>query len=167
MEKLIDNRPLGIYSDEDGFFRSEFQVGTRLIRVRCRHRRDCLACVEKGDELMPGVCGAMPAAIGLAENYSRTVIPEFWAKHDISKREGNRLDVWGVTITPDLGTARFDISQNYSFDYSSPTFSKEDYWNDEPFLLPELPEKHHVYIIRDREGVLSVARTPIFRDGRG
>nr|WP_199047993.1 hypothetical protein [Dyella sp. ASV24] len=156
MEKLVDDRPLGIYSDQDGFFRSEYQVGTRLIWVRCQHRPGCLECVERVDKLMPDVSKAMPGAIELAENCSRAMIPEFWAKHDISIREGNRLDVWGITITPDLGMARFDISENHDFDYSSPTFSKEDYWNDEPFLLPELPDTHHVYIIRDGDGVLGV-----------
>ncbi|PMQ05709.1 hypothetical protein DyAD56_07930 [Dyella sp. AD56] len=159
MEKLIDDRPLGIYSDQDGFFRSEYQVGRRLIWVRCQHRQDCLECVDRADKLMPDICKAIPDAIELAENCSRIMIPEFWARHDISRREGNRLDVWGITITPGLGVARFDISRNYGFDYASLTFSKEDYWNDEPFFLPELPEKHHVYIIRDRHGLLSVEPT--------
>jgi hypothetical protein len=156
MEKLIGNRPLGSYSDRDGFFRSEYQVGARLIWVRCQHRRDCLECVERADELMLDVWSSVPKAIALAENHSRKAIPEFWARHDTSKREGSRLDVWGITITPDVGVARFDISKNYSFDFTSPTFSKDDYWNDEPILLPELPDRHHVYIIRDRLGSLSV-----------
>lgn len=161
MEKLVDDRPLGVYYDSDGFFRSEYQVGKRLIWVRCQHRLDCRECVEKVDELMPEVCAAIPSAVELAEDHSRTKLPEFWLKHDLSKREGNPLDVWGITITPELGFARFDISKNHSFDYSSPTFLKDDYWGDEPFLLPELPNTHHVYVVRDAGGALRVesART--------
>ncbi|KVX67592.1 hypothetical protein WT33_03130 [Burkholderia stagnalis] len=105
---------------------------------------------------MLDIWAAMPRAIAIAEDYSRTKIPEFWGKHDMSKREGARLDVWGITITPDLEEARFDISRNYNFDYSSPTFFKDDYWNEEPVLLPELPDRYHLYVVRDRSGQFGV-----------
>jgi hypothetical protein len=156
MEKLSDDQPLGVYSDRDGYFRSEYQVGMRLIWVRCRHCLDCLECVRAVDRLMPNIWAAMPAAIELAEDYSRAKMPGFWSEHDMSKREGSRLDVWGITITPELGLAEFDISRNHSFDWSSPTFSKDDYWNDQPLSLPELPDNHHVHVARDRSGRLSV-----------
>lgn len=156
MEKLIGDRPIGTYSDWDSFFRSEYQVGKRLIWVRCQHCLDCLECVERADDLMPDIYAAMPNAVALAESYSREAIPDFWAVHDTSKREGSRLDVWGITITPVIGVVRFDISENQSFDYASPTFSKDDYWNDEPIRLPELPDRHHVYVVRDRDGSLAV-----------
>ncbi|MCA8244151.1 hypothetical protein [Burkholderia sp. AU32262] len=157
MEKLRDHRPLGVFSDGGGYFRSEYQIGKRLVWVRCRHRLDCLECVGKADEILADIWAAMPDAIALAEDYSRTEIPDFWSMHDMSKREGARLDVWGITTTPDLGEARFDISRNYNFDYLSPTFFKDDYWNEEPVLLPELPDRYHVYLIRNRSGQLSVA----------
>ncbi|OMG70611.1 hypothetical protein BW685_25495 [Burkholderia ubonensis] len=118
---------------------------------------DCLECIGKADEILPDIWAAMPHAIAIAEDYSRTKIPDFWSKHDMSKREGTRLDVWGMTITPDLGEAWFDISRNYNFDYSSPTFFKDDCWNEEPVLLPELPDPYHVYVVRNRSGQLSVA----------
>lgn len=156
MEKLMNGRPLGIYSDRDGYFRAEYQVGQRLIWVRCQHRLDCLECVRRVDELMPDVWAAMSSAIALAEDYSRTQIPKFWSRHDMSRREGNRLDVWGITITTDLEVARFYLSENHDFDYSSPTYSKDDYWDNEPFLLPTLPDRHHVYVIREADGRLHV-----------
>ena len=156
MKKLSDDRPLGLYCDPNGFFRSEYQVGRRLIWVRCQHRQDCLECVERSDALMPAICAAMPEVIEFAENYSRIMSPEFWARHDMAKRDGCRLDVWGITITPDFGMAKFDIAENHSFDYSSPTFAKDDYLNIEPFLLPRLPDRHHVFVVRDSRGVLSV-----------
>jgi hypothetical protein len=116
-----------------------------------------LECVGKTDEILPDIWAAIPDAIAVAEGYSRNQIPDFWSTHDKSKREGPRLDVWGIAVTPDLGEARFDISRNYRFDYSSPTFFKDDYWNDEPVLLPELPTPYHVYVIRNGAGQLSVA----------
>ncbi|WP_458788934.1 hypothetical protein [Dyella jiangningensis] len=155
MKKLIDDRPSGIYSDQDGFFRSEYQIGARLVWVRCQHRRDCIECVARVDELLPEIFAAMPSAVALAESHSRTIVPEFWTKHDTSLREGSRMDVWGITITPGLEMAWFDISRNHDFDYVSPTFSKDDCWNDEPFLLPAFPDRHHVYVVRFRDGSLS------------
>jgi len=157
MEKLRGNRPLGVFSDVSGHFRSEYQIGSRLVWVRCRHRLDCLECVDEADEILPDIWAAMPDAIAIAEGYSRKQIPDFWNTHDKAKREGPRLDVWGIVINPDLGEASFDISRNYGFDYSSPTFFKDDYWNDEPVLLPELPDPYHVYVIRNGSGQLCVA----------
>jgi len=157
MEKLRDNQPLGVFSDVRGHFRSEYQIGRRLVWVRCHHRLNCLECVGKTDEILPNIWAAIPDAIAIAEGYSRNQIPNFWSAHDKSKREGPRLDVWGIAVTPELGEASFDISRNHSFDYSSPTFFKDDYWNDEPVLLPELPDSYHVYVIRNGAGQLSVA----------
>ncbi|WP_157378879.1 hypothetical protein [Burkholderia ubonensis] len=157
MEKLSGHQPLGVVSDDGGYFRSEYQVGTRLVWVRCRHRLDCAECVSKADEILPEIWAAIPDAIAIAEVYSRTKIPDFWSTHDRSIRKGARLDVWGLTVTPDVGDVWFDISRNWSFDYSSSTFFNDDYWNEEPVLLPELPDPYHVYVIRDRSGRLSVA----------
>ena len=154
---LNEDQPLGTYADRDGYFRSEYQIGIRLVWVRCRHCLGCLECVGKADKMLSDIWAAMPRAVAIAEDHSRTKIPEFWSKHDTSQREGARLDVWGISITPSLGEARFDISRNFRFDFSSPTFSKDDYWSDNPVLLPDLPDPYHVYVVRDSVGGLSVA----------
>ncbi|CAJ0715425.1 hypothetical protein LMG7143_03381 [Ralstonia thomasii] len=92
----------------------------------------------------------------MAEDYSRTVIPEFWRQHDMSQREGARLAVWGVTIVPSTGEATFDISMNFDFDFDSPTFSKGDVRKETPILLPELPDPHYVFVARNSSGLLTV-----------
>lgn len=157
MKKLSNDGPLGLLSDRDGYFRSEYQVERSLIWVRCSHCLGCKACVAKADAILEEVWAAMPSAVAMAEDYSRTQIPDFWSKHDMSKREGPRLDVWGITITDELSEVVFDISRNHCFDYASPTFSKDDCWDDEPMLLPDLPDMHHVYIVRGKTGQLSLA----------
>lgn len=157
MKKLSSSGPLGLLSDRDGYFRSEYQIERRLIWVRCSHSLGCKACVVKADAILVEVWAAIPGAVAMAEDYSRTQIPDFWTKHDMSKRDGARLDVWGITITDELGEVEFCISRNHDFDYGSPTFSKEDYWDDEPMLLPDLPDMHFVSIVRDKTGQLSVA----------
>ena len=66
------------------------------------------------------------------------------------------MAVWGITMTPSTGEACFDISTNFDFDFDSPTFSKDDVWNETPIFLPELPDSHHVYVVRNGSGQLTV-----------
>jgi hypothetical protein len=155
MEKEISSGPMGDYSDADGYVRYEYQIGKRLMWIRCRGNHEHAECVQRAKSLLPDVWLAMPDALAMAETYSRTLIPEFWAVHDRGQRDGHRLDVWSVTITPCEGIASFYISRNHDFDFRSPTFEKDDYWHDyEPICLPDLPERHHIYVHRGNSGVL-------------
>ena len=153
---LKEDSPLGTYADRNGNFRSEYQIGTRLVWVVCRHHIACQQCVDKANALLPDIWAAMSDAVAMAEDHSRTVIPEFWRKHDMSQREGARMAVWGITIVPSTGDATFDISMNYDFDFDSPTFSKDDAWKETPILLPELPDPHYVFVARNNSGQLTV-----------
>jgi len=156
MNPSLKESPLGTYADRDGNFRSEYQIGTRLVWVTCRHHIGCQQCADKADALLPDIWDAMPDAVAMAEDYSRTVIPEFWRPHDMSQREGARLAVWGITIVPGTGEATFDISMNFDFDFDSPTFSKDDVRKETPILLPELPDPHYVFVTRNSSGQLTV-----------
>ena len=156
MHPSLKQSPLGIYADRNGDFRSEYQIGTTLIWVVCRHHIGCQPCVDKADALLPDIWSAMPDAVAMAEDDSRTMIPEFWRQHDMSQREGARMAVWGITITPGTGEACFDISTNFDFDFDSPTFSKDDVWNETPIVLPDLPDSHHIYVVRNCSGQLTV-----------
>jgi hypothetical protein len=153
---LKEESPLGAYADRNGNFRSEYQIGIRLVWVVCRHHIACQQCADKADALLPDIWVVMPDAVALAEDYSRTVIPEFWRQHDMSQREGARLAVWGITIVPSTGEATFDISMNFDFDFDSPTFSKDDVRKETPILLPELPDPHYVVVARNSSGQLTV-----------
>ncbi|CAJ0792082.1 hypothetical protein [Ralstonia holmesii] len=153
---LKEESPLGTYADRNGNFRSEYQIGTRLVWVVCRHHTGCQQCADKAEALLHDIWAAMPDAVAMAEDYSRTVIPEFWRQHDMSQREGARLAVWGITIVPSTGEATFDISMNFDFDFDSPTFSKDDVRKETPILLPDLPDPHYVFVARSSSGLLTV-----------
>ncbi|WP_284319036.1 hypothetical protein [Dyella acidisoli] len=154
MEKLRLDGLLGTYSDKDGYFRSEYQIGQRLVWVQCKHREACKACANEVEPMLYNIWVTIPDVTAKAEEYSRMLIPEFWSIHDNSKREGHRLDVWGITITTDDDTILFYVSRNHGFDFSSPTFAKDDYWNDEPLHLPDVPDDHGVHVYRDGSGAL-------------
>ena len=158
MKKLIDSSMLGKYQDPDGYTRYEYQIGRRLVWLRCPAGHDKEKYLRGAEEFHQRVWLAIPDVLAFAEAYSRSLIPEFWALHDRSERDGFRLDVWDITITPSEGFACFTCSRNHDFDFDSPTSAKDD-WRDELFHLPELPEGHFVFVYRDISGRLSASAT--------
>jgi hypothetical protein len=155
--RLQDDRPLGLYEDSDGFFRSEYQIGRRLVWVRCPHQEMCNACLSQTDALLPEIWAAIPDAIVLAEDHSRTVYPAFWLPHDESTIGENRMDVWGITITPMTGLSSFHVSENHDFPWDRTAYAKDDEWRERPLRLPRFPDRHFVYLDRDTSGALSVS----------
>lgn len=158
MKKLIDSTMLGKYLDADGYTRYEIQIGRRLVWLRCPAGQEQEECLQRAEEFHQAIWLTIPGALVVAEAYSRSLIPGFWALHDRSEREGFRLDVWGITITPSDGIACFTCSRNRDFDFDSPASARDD-WRDEPFHLPNLPDDHIVYVYRDSSGCLSASAT--------
>lgn len=138
----------------------EFQTGRSLIRVPCSSRTREAEYLRRADLIFQKVWLEVPAVVALAESHSRTLIPDFWAAHDNSKREGPRLSLWAMTITPDDGSVQFVVSRNHDFDYESVTFARDDYLRNEPIFLPALPEGHRVLIRREDSGALLVLPPP-------
>lgn len=164
LQKLRLDCLLGSYSDNDGYFRSEYQVGRRLVWIRCKHSRMCQACPNEIEPMLHAIWAIIPEVTAKAEECSRTLIPEFWSIHDNSKREGRRLDVWGITISSGDETLRFHVSRNHDFDFSSPTYAKDDDWDDQPIHLPDIPDRHFVDVYRDGSGVLFATSSPVRND---
>lgn len=154
--RLQDEQPLGLYEDPDGFFRSEYQVGRRLVWVRCPHQKGCLACLSQTDELLPEIWAVIPDAIALAEDHSRTIYPGFWLPHDESTIEESRMDVWGIRITPVTGLSSLHVSENHDFPWARTAYAKDDEWHERPLRLPRFPDGHFVDLDRDASGALSV-----------
>ena len=158
MRKLIDSSMLGKYLDPDGYTRYEYQIGRRLVWLRCPAGHEEEEYLQGAEEFHQRIWLAIPDVLAVAEAYSRSLIPEFWALHDRGQRDGFRLDVWGTTITPSEGVACFTCSRNHDFDFDSLTSAK-DHWRHEPFHLPDLPEGHFVFVYRDSSGRLSASAT--------
>jgi hypothetical protein len=159
MEALSELSLLGRYPVRDGYVTLEFQIGIRLIWVKCRPDQVERECLSRAEEIYRAVNADIPSVIELAEETSRALIPSFWEVHDKSKITGSRLDVWGVTLNPEDGSASYEVSRNHDFDFDVSIFEPDDVLEEQPLQLPDVPENHFVIVDRNSSGLLHVRGT--------
>lgn len=136
---------LGRYPTSAGYARLEYQIGSRLIWVMCCSGKSEWLCEARAERMLAAAYDSLSAAIALAEQYSRTQLPELWDAHDRSGIGIQRLDVWGVQLTPDDNTISYEISRNHEFDFE-----------ERPVSLPELPDPYFIRVDRSPDGALQV-----------
>ena len=81
--------------------------------------------------------------LAFAQKQSRTVIPTFWATHDLAGTSGEQLAVWGIRISSADRSAVYDVNLNHAFVSDLPD-------------LPEFPEDEAIMVRRDAQGGLSL-----------
>jgi hypothetical protein len=98
-----------------------------------------VAWVEQANPLFEKAWQATPAVLALAQQVSRTRLPEFWKQYDEAGTADEPLTVSGIWLDPASGSADYEVNRNHDFDCDG---------------LPELPDEHSIMISRDADGRL-------------
>ena len=147
---------LGRYQREGDELTMEFQIGRRLVWVHSRESAPDSEIVARADLMLPAIWAALPDAIKIAEDHCRILLPEFWDVFDSTIRGGHPMDIWGIRLMLDDGMSLYDVSINWDFDFTTPTFKKDDFSEEEPIYLPILDDNHHVMVERAEAGALRI-----------
>ena len=134
----------------------EFQVGTSLIWFQFDSASDQSDAIAEGNKLLLLAHARAEQAIQLAENASRSSIPDFWTKFDNTTSKASPLSIWGVRQCIAEGEIRYHISANHDL-FSSTTFSVLDVYEENPVPLPNFPDGHYVSVVCARAGAWSVS----------
>jgi hypothetical protein len=156
MNNLCISSALGKYDESDGSKRFEFQIGTRLVWVRCGANSSEAKSLEEAEAMLASAFAVLDDVLLFAETHSRSAMPEVWRVHDGSVRKGRRLDVWGITVIPAQNTVEFDVHRSHGFDFATTTFAADDYAEEHPIALPDFPQRYRIGVTRLPSGELRI-----------
>jgi hypothetical protein len=152
---LTTKAMLGHWDVTPDLSQCEYQFGRRLIYVQHPKDKPWQPYIEAAQTQVESAWADIAAAVAVAEQLSRSVIPEFWEVHDRSGRPGARLDAYSLHFGYPDSRPIFYIARNHDFEYSYIRYDECDLRQDSPITedLPTLPDRFFIEVRRLGPGV--------------